>query len=218
MPPPLLRERIPPPPRSFPSQSFARSSWLEPTRLTSPVLLRGRRPALPRPQPRHLPNPQKMRRRRVPRRSPGRRRAPARRGTTSGRAWTTRPVPPRVTRRTLPIFGWSSSETRAATACPPSKWSTPDSASVCRPCPGRRFRRRARLRTANAERLRLASLLDSERLTRRRDTRLFAASARATRRAGAKSPLPRFSHRISPPSVSDAATARGPCLSAAPGS
>ena len=50
-------------------------------------------------------------------------------GTTSGRAWTTRPVPPRVTRRTLPISGWSSSETRAATACPPSKWSTPDSAS-----------------------------------------------------------------------------------------
>ena len=37
-------------------------------------------------------------------------------------------------------------------------------------------------------------------------------------RAGATSPLPRFSPRMSQPSVSDAATARGPCLSAAPGS
>mmetsp|Transcript_7178 Transcript_7178/g.19690 ORF Transcript_7178/g.19690 Transcript_7178/m.19690 type:complete len:317 (+) Transcript_7178:2106-3056(+) len=218
MPPPPLRARIPPPPRSFPSRSSARSSSPAPTRLSSPVPPRGRLPAPPRHPPRPQPSRRKTRRLRVPQRSPGRRRAPARRDTTSGRAWTTRRARPRGTRRTSPTSGWRSSGAGGASACPPWRWSTPVSASACRPCPGRRSRRRARLRTASVARLRPASTLDSARLIARRDTRLFAASARATRRTGATSPLPPSSPRTSPPSAFDAATARGPCLSAAPGS
>ena len=68
-------------------------------------------------------------------------------------------------KNTLPIPGGSSrhAPNRVSTV----KWSTPDSASVCRPCPGRASAREAEDRERRAAAARESA--DSERLTRRRD-------------------------------------------------